>query len=683
MRTFFALLFLLPAAALPAQEAPPVVDAGEIEPTVVTGKAANLLGEAPAASKGQASAEELQQRPFLRCGELLEVVPGMTVTQHSGGGKANQYFLRGFNLDHGTDFGIFVDGMPVNLRTNGHGQGYADINFLIPELVEQLDYTKGPYYAELGDFTTAGSARFRLYRMLPEGIASFTLGENNFYRSLLADSIETPEGALTVALEYNYYDGPWVRPDQLQRWNGFARYATGNEFDSTTVTLMGYDARWDATDQVPLRAVESGRIDRLGFVDPTVGGTTHRYSLSLDRTRDTGNGTARSSAYLGAYGLDLYSNFTLFLEDPVRGDQFNQFDDRWFAGADVSRSFQDLAFFGKRADLTVGAQTHHDWIDGIALRKTQSRQVVSTVREDDVYEASLGAYGQAEVFWNDWLRTQTGLRGDVYHFDVANRALAANSGSRWDTIFSPKAGVVLGPWNATELYLNGGLGFHSNDARGVTTRIDPVSGDAVDPVTPLARAYGAETGIRTQAIPGLTSTFALWYLQSDSELVYVGDAGTNEAGDASERYGIEWSNYWRPESWISVDTEISVSDAYFIPSGDVVENSVPVTGAAGLTLGGLTGPFGSLRVRYFSPRPLTADGRVESKDALQFNARTGYRRGNWEVALEALNLLDADDNDIEYFYASRLPGEPTGGIDDRHVHPFEPRQLRLSVTYRW
>jgi len=677
MRAIFALLIpLILLQGLTAQ------DTTEMETVVVRGKAENLLGEARTSSKGQSSAEELQERPFVRRGELLEVVPGLVVTQHSGGGKANQYFLRGFNLDHGTDFGIFVDGMPVNMRSHGHGQGYADINFLIPELVEQLDYEKGPYYSELGDFTTAGAARFNLYRALPQGIASFTIGENNFYRSLLADSIVTDQGALTLALEYGYYDGPWARPDQLSRWNGFLRYSVGDEFDFTSVTLMGYDSVWDATDQVPERAIKDGLIDRFGNLDSTVGGASHRYSLSLDHRDEDASGVTTASAYVGTYYLDLFSNFTLFLDDPVRGDQFNQFDERWFGGGNIKRTRTDLSIFDRPTELSFGGQAHLDYISDLALNRTSARELVTPVRQDTVFETSVGAYGEAVVRWTDWMRTQTGIRGDLYHFDVQSN-LAANTGNEWDTIVSPKLGLVLGPWKETEFYLNGGTGFHSNDARGVTTTIDPSTGDPVAPVDPLVRTYGAETGVRTQIIPNLTSTFSLWYLQSDSELVYVGDAGTNEPGDASERYGIEWSNYWRPTDVLAVDTELSVSDSYFIPTGDLVENSIPVTFSGGVTLGADTGPFAALRARYFSPRPLSGDGSIESKDAFQINARTGYRRGSWEVALEALNLFDAEDNDIEYYYASRLPGESAGGVDDYHVHAVEPRQFRLSFLYKW
>lgn len=651
---------------------------------VAPGKPENLLGLAPSASAGRASGVELLDRPFLRRGELLEVVPGLILTQHSGGGKANQYFLRGFNLDHGTDFAIFVDNMPVNSRTHGHGQGYADINFLIPELVEELEYVKGPYFPRFGDFSTAGAARFRLYRELPAGIASYTIGTDNYHRSLVADSFEAGPGTATFALEYNYYDGPWVKPDELNRWNGFFRWVTGDDDDFTSFTVMGYDSTWDATDQVPRRLIENGTIDRLGFVDPTVGGASSRYSVSADFKRTGDTGTTVGSVYAGRYDLDLFSNFTLFLDDPVNGDQFNQVDERWFAGATLDHTFDEVRIFDRDATVVAGLQTHHDFIDTVGLHKTSSRRRISTVREDAVDESSISGYTSVEIPWNDWIRTQTGVRGDLYRFDVDARSLPANSGTEWDGIVSPKAGLVLGPWNDTEFYLNGGFGFHSNDARGVVISQDPVTGDPLAPIPALVQTQGAEIGVRTAAIPDVTSSVALWYLHSDSELVYVGDAGNIEAGDASERYGVEWTTYWRPEPWLTVDTEFTATEGRFVATGEEIENSVPVSFSGGITYGEDTGFFAALRARYFAPRPLTGDGGVKSQDAFQLNSRVGYRTvDEWEFALEVINLLDANDNDIEYFYESRLPGEPAAGIEDVHLHPYEPRQVRFTITKRW
>jgi len=664
---------------------------GVSAPTVTTldadveaGKLETLLGVAPSASSGRASGEDLAQRSFLRRGELLEVVPGMIVTQHSGGGKANQYFLRGYNLDHGTDFAIFVDNMPVNNRTHGHGQGYADINFLIPELVEELEYVKGPYFSRFGDFSTAGAARFRLYRELPEGIASFSIGTDNYYRGLLADSVKAGNGIATYALEYNSYDGPWVNPDDLGRTNGFFRYAVGNDDDFLSFTLMGFDSSWNATDQIPSRAVANGIFDRFGAVDPSAGGESYRYSFSTDFKKTSDSGVTVGSIYTGAYQLDLYSNFTYFLDDTVNGDQFNQFDDRWFAGASLDHTFNPVSLLDRENVFSVGLQTHHDFIDGVGLYNTAQRQRLSTVREDTVYESSFSGYGSVETTWNSWLRSQAGLRGDLYYFDVDSRTLDANSGDDWAGIVSPKAGLVFGPWNDTEFYLNGGLGFHSNDARGVTITEDPgAPGTPVDAVPPLVRTKGAEVGVRSLLAPNLNSTLSVWYLYSDSELVYVGDAGNVEAGDASERYGVEWSNYWRHEPWLMIDTEFTATESRFLASGDEIENSVPLSAAGGITVGEEYGPYASLRARYFSPRPLNGDGSVKSQDAFQLNGRVGYRHtSNWEFTCEVINLLDAQDNDIEYFYESQLPTEFVG-VEDIHFHPYEPRQVRFTVTRRW
>ncbi len=685
---------LVIAAACSAAACLPALSHGQVEPlspasevlqeTVIEGKAEDLLGVAAAASKGQSSAEELQQRPFLRRGELLEVVPGMIVTQHSGTGKANQYFVRGFNLDHGTDFGVYVDGMPVNQRTHGHGQGYADINFLIPELVEELEYFKGPYYAQLGDFSSAGTARFRLYNELPEGIALFSAGQDSYYRALLADSFRAGPGTLTFGLEFNHYDGPWVREENGRSYNGLIRYFQGDEDQSFSVTGMAYDGDWDSTDQIPQRLIRNGTIDRLGFVDPTVGGDSRRYSLSFDWRRRDAQGSTIANAYLGSYELDLFSNFTYFLDDPVDGDQFNQVDDRIFAGGSVARIW-DLALFGRDSTFTLGFQTHHDWIDDVALHHTKARRRLDTTRQDEVYETSLSLFGMSDLRFTDWFRAEAGLRGDLYYFDVDSE-LEANSGNEWDGIVSPKLSLIFGPWHETEYYLNFGAGFHSNDARGVTIEVDPSTGERAQPVDPLVRTWGFEFGTRTQIVPDLTATLALFYLESDSELLFVGDAGNTEAGPSTRRYGVEAAAYWRPLDWFTLDAELALANARFKSSeggGKQIPNSVPAMFSGGLTLGREQGPFASIRARFFSERPLVENDDVESDPSFVVNARAGYRLQDFEFALEVLNLFDSEDNDIEYFYTSRTPGEALAGIDDIHLHPLEPRTFRFSVSYRF
>ena len=683
----------------------------ELSETVILGKAEDLLGSAQSASKGQASAAEIQARPYLRRGEILEIVPGVIITQHAGGGKANQYFLRGFNLDHGTDFAIDIDGMPVNMRTHAHGQGYADLNILIPELVEQVDYEKGVYAARNGDLSSAGAAHFKLYDFLPQGIASVTWGENNYYRGLLADSFAIGQtGHLTLALEYNYDDGPWVLPEQFSRWNGLARYFAGDKDNYFAITAMAYSGTWQSSDQIPRRAIDDGRLPRLGYVDSRAGGDSQRYSLQLD-WRSTENGSApadpgkasgksvldkagpapsiaddvwRANAYGVRYTLDVFSNFTYFLDNPERGDEFEQAEERWVAGGEAAREWNNRDVFGTLTNFVLGVQTRHDWIDPIGLYKTDARQRFDTVRQDRVYEGSVGLFAEATSHWTDWFRTVLGVRGDYFWFETGSDD-SRNSGEESKGLINPKFSAIFGPWKETELYLNFGTGFHSNDARGVNNTVDPQTGDPLVPVDPLVRTFGAEVGVRTQIIPTLTLTTSLWWLDSDSELVYVGDAGTNEPGPASRRYGVEVAAYWRPTEWFTLDGEFAATHARFRDSGDLdhIPDSVPWMGNVGLTVGKTEGLFANVRARFFAKRPLVEDESVEGRDSFLVNGAVGYRTERWEVAVECLNLFDRKDNDIEYYYTSRLPGEPEEGVDDIHLHPTEPRTFRVRATLKF
>ncbi|WAC18091.1 TonB-dependent receptor plug domain-containing protein [Luteolibacter sp. SL250] len=651
----------------------------------VVGKAEHLIGKARTSSQGQTSAQELAERPFLRRGELLESVPGVIITQHSGDGKANQYFVRGFNLDHGTDFSIFMDGQPVNFITHAHGQGYADLNPIIPELVESIDYWKGPFFAELGDLSTAGAAKFRFFDMLPSGIASFTIGEDNFYRGLVADTIDLSSGdggkgglsvrsCLTYALEYNYYDGPWTMKSDSERANGFLKYFREAGQDKFSLTAMAYTGDWNSTDQIPKRAIDDGTLSRFGNIDPTLGGNSNRYSLMAAWDREHTNGRTHVDAYAGYYDLDLFSNFTYVLGG---GDQFEQKDERWFVGGEVRREWD----FAEKNRLIVGVQTRNDFLNDIGLYNTTDRARTGTIRQDDVTVNTVGIFSSLDFHVNPWFRVQPGIRADFFHFDV-NSDNPVNSGSDNDAIISPKLNLVFGPWNETEFYVSGGYGFHSNDARGVNL--------GVDGVDPLVRTYGGEIGVRTEALENVVSTLSFFYLHSDSELLYVGDAGTSEAGPATERYGVEWATYWRPTEWLMADNEVTLSEGKLkgVGGDDKIPGAVPFVWSAGITIGKQEGFFGTLRSRYFSPRPLIEDGSEESRASLQVNTRIGYRKNDWEVSLDCLNLLDRKDNDIEYFYESLMPGEaagtgPNGGHEDIHLHPSEPRTFRVTFTKRF
>ena len=678
-------MLLLPVflhAQAPAEQKPT-----ELEEIVIEGKAESLVGTATSASKGQTSAKELLERPFSRRGELLESVPGIIITQHSGDGKANQFFVRGANLDHGTDFLIYVDGMPVNFRNHAHGQGYADINFIIPELVGELEYWKGNYYAQHGDLSSSGAARFKLVDELPQGILTSTWGEYEFSRTLLADTIQAGAGKLTVALEHQFYNGPWALNSDATRWNGFLRWHWQDGTDKINITAMGYQGNWMSTDQIPQRAIEGGLIDRFGYIDPTDGGNSRRYSLAFDWVREEGRATTRASAYAGYYDLDLFSNFTYFKDNAApAGDQFEQQDQRWFFGGELARDWRFDAL-GHEQRLTLGVQLRAEWINGIGLYNTTARDRFNVIRKDDIFQASYGVFSELEFKPLSWLRVIPGMRADLINFDVQHSTLPENAGVLSKGIVSPKLSLVFGPWADTEFYLNGGFGFHSNDARGVNIVTDPTAAPPApaDKVDPLVRTYGAEFGIRNESIPKLVNTFSLWFLRSDSELIYVGDAGNTEPGPSSERYGVELASYWRPADWAMLDIEATWTEAYLRtddPPSQDIPGSVPYTLNAGLTLGGAQGFFGSLRGRYIGPRPLNEVQDIEARESFQVNARLGYRRKNWEVALDCLNLINRSDNDIEYYYDSQLPGE-AAPVFDRHLHPIEPRMFRLSVTLRF
>lgn len=656
----------------------------ELTPMVITGRADDLLGIAGSASEGRVGQVQLGTRPFLRAGEVLEVIPGVIVTQHSGSGKANQYFLRGFNLDHGTDFSVRVDGVPINFPTHGHGQGYLDLNFLIPELVDYITFRKGPYYAEVGDFSSAGTADMHLVKTLPEGFVKVGVGLDDFYQLTAANSSTLGAGQLLYAFAGQYYNGPWDLSEDTRKFNGLVKYTLEKGGTGFSLTATGYHNEWDATDQIPLRAVSQGIISRLGALDTSDGGRTTRFSLAGNWWHTGENSKTNINAYMVYYRLNLFSNFTFFLDDPVNGDQFEQVDRREVFGGSASHQWF-TTWLGKSMDHTLGMQVRYDRIPTVALHKTRERRRLSTVREDNVNETSLAWYYQNQTQWLDKVRTTVGLRSDVFFFDVDSK-LVANSGDKVDAIFSPKFTLTLGPWASTELYVNGGFSFHSNDARGTTITVEPVTGEPAARVDPLVRTKGAEVGVRSTWVPGLNSTLAFWYLELDSELLFVGDAGTTEASRPSRRYGVEWANFYKLTSWLTLEADFSFSKAEFTDddaAGDAIPGAIETAIAAGATVDFPLGMFGSLRLRHFGERPLIEDDSVRSDATTLVNLQVGYKYKRFTAQLDVLNLLDSKDHDIDYFYASRLRGEPDEGIDDLHFHPVEPLTLRLYMTYKF
>ncbi|MGO4550241.1 TonB-dependent receptor [Lysobacter sp. 2RAF19] len=651
----------------------------ELDTVTVIGREDNLVGTATSASEGSLSRAELERRPRLRPGDLAEYVPGVAATQHSGSGKANQYFLRGFNLDHGTDFAQSVDGMPVNMRSHGHGQGYSDLNFLIPELVDGLTYRKGPYAADVGDFSAAGSVEYRLVETLPEDFVQLEYGSDQYARIVGAASHDIGAGALTWGVEAQGYDGPWHDIDEdVHKRNAFLRYSAPAGSGRFSLTAMGYDNRWNSPDQIPQRAVTEGLIDRLGSIDTTLGGDSSRYSLSGSWSGDALGGTFDANAYAIRYRLSLWSNFTYSLDDPVRGDQFRQFDERTITGFDLRQTWQADGW-----RVRAGLDGRRDDIGSVGLEHTQARAFVSPIRDDRVDERSLDAWMDAQYSLTQALRVQLGGRYDRYTFDV-DALQPENSGRTEAGIASFKGGLAWRIAAPAELYLDWGQGFHSNDARGTTIRVDPVTGDPVDPVTPLVRSRGSELGLRVASEGRWQTTLALWRLDLASELLFVGDAGNTEPSRPSERRGVEANAYWFADPRARLELEVAYTQARFAdedPAGDRIPGAVPWIVSAAWSSDWARGWHSSARIRYVGGAPLIEDDRVRSTSATMLNLAIGKRWQRWNLELDVLNALNSDDHDIDYFYASRLPGEPDEGVEDIHFHAFEPRSLRLRATY--
>lgn len=650
----------------------------------VIGRYENLTGIASTASQGRIGASELRARPLSREGELLEAVPGMILTQHSGDGKANQMFVRGFNLDHGTDFATRVDGMPVNLPSHAHGQGYSDLNFLIPELVQSIDYKLGVYHAELGDFGSAGGANFQLLRKLDKPFAVVSGGANGFGRLVAGGSQRIAGGDLLVGGEAKTYDGPWEIGERLRKYSGVARYSWQHDASRFSLLGMAYRNNWRSSDQIPLRAVQSGSLDRFGQIDSTLGGAQQRYSLSAEWMRAHGNALDEVQLYGISSRFDLLSNFTYLLGDPRSGDQFNQHENRFTTGVNAKRRYT-ASTFGVAQLLTVGLQSRLDVVNGIGLYRTFNRQRVGTVREDDVRELGTGLYVEAESRWQPWFRSVLGARVDAYSFGVRSD-VTANSGSRMASIASPKASLILTPTQRAEFYASAGYGFHSNDARGTTITVDPANGERVGRVSPLVRSHGGEVGMRVTPVDGLRSTLVYWALALNSELLFTGDGGTTEPSAASRRSGVTFANYYRPRAELSLDADVSFAHARF---ADVAPGQTRIPGAlenvvaAGISWQPLErGVFGAARVRHFGAYPLVEDNASRATPTTLLNADAGYVfKSGMRVQLTLLNVLNERASDIQYFYNSRLPGEAAGGVGDVHFHPVEPRQLRVSLGW--
>jgi outer membrane cobalamin receptor len=677
---------------------------------VVMGRQDSMLGIANSASQGTTGASQLADRPILRSGEILETVPGVIITQHAGGGKANQYFLRGFNLDHGTDFAVFLDDMPLNLPSHAHGEGYADMNIVIPELVQRIDYEKGPYYADVGNYGSAGNAHLVFYQTLPQDFVTLEAGMYGFERAVFGASQKLGPGSILYGGEAYHDDGPWVNPDNYQKFNGILTYSQGSETAGYSVTAHAYHGIWNSSDQIP---ASFGHTNFFGAINPTDGGNSQRYSLQAEWHQQNENSQTHVMAYGFYYDLDLFSDFTYFLTDTNQGDQFEQHDRRWVAGLDANHTLINQ-WFGRDVENTFGLQVRNDWIDN-GLYQTYDRVRVDKWDTDtggapavlpydtdvnDFTDTQVGVYVENKIQWAEKFRSVAALRGDLDYFDVNSLSNPTNSGTASTFLPSPKLSLILGPWAKTEFYVQGGFSFHSNDGRGATQTQEPISADnptggATSKIPALIQTRGAEIGVRTLLVPKLQSTVSLWYLHSDSELMQSGDTGGTVASQQpSDRYGVEWANYYSLTKHLSLDLDAADSIARFTsvdaddaapgsPGGTHVPEAVGVVISSGITLHDFHGFSASLRLRYFGPRDLTSDGLYKSSETILLNAEAGYQiNKTWRISAEVLNLLDRHDQDITYAYESRVTPGGTPAFQNVY-HPVEPVQVRVGLTARF
>jgi hypothetical protein len=706
---------------------------GSVSTTInVQGRADSLVGIAESATQGTVGATELEDRPILRSGEILETIPGLIITQHAGGGKANQYFLRGFNLDHSTDFADFLDGMPLNLPSHAHGEGYSDMNVVIAEFVERVNFEKGPYSADVGNYGSAGNAHLVFFKTLSQTFFDLEGGTLGYGRGVFGASQKLGSGNLLVGGEAYYDDGPWKHPDGYAKFNDLVTYSRGGDAQGFSITARDYHGKWNSSDQLPDNAVPL--VGFFGALNPADGGNSGRYSLQGEWHHADANSVTQITGYEFYYDLDLFSDFTYYLYDPVKGDQFEQHDTRWVAGFDARHTVFSQ-WWGRRVENTIGLQLRNDWVSN-GLYRAENR--VRTDKEDvfapypgepngflpadtDVnkFTDTMGSfYVENKIQWANKFRSVATLRGDDDKGVLTSFTDPRNSGSVAKFLPSPKLSLVFGPWSNTEIYVQGGASFHSNDVRGATQNYEPVSPDYPYPNTPCAKiplliqTKGAEAGVRTLALPHLQSTLSLWYLHSNSELEQDGDTGgTVPSEQSSNRFGVEWANYYTPREHLAFDfdmadsrarfTELDPDDATFLnadgnlcarnsdcpvgasfeqgPGGKWVPEAVGRVISSGATVHDLKGFSGTLRLRYFGPRYLTSDAIYRSNLTALVNAEVGRKINNtFRVSVVFLNLLNRRDHDVDYAYVSQVSPTAAPAFTDV-FHPVEPFQVRFKL----
>jgi outer membrane receptor protein involved in Fe transport len=700
-----------------------------VQEITVTAQRQGLLGTAASASEGIVADPELQLAPVYRPGQLLETVPGLIATLHSGEGKANQYLLRGYNLDHGTDLQTGVDGMPVNQPTHAHGQGYTDLNFLIPELVDEISYGKGPYYANVGDFGAVGSVRLKVRDTIADEVSA-TEGTSGFQRILATGSQILGPGNLLAAVEVQHYDGPFIPPDDARKENVVLRYGQGDRHDGYSVTGMYYHQIWTSTTDIPIRAITEGLVpNRFGSLNPTDGGYARRASLSANYFSALGDGQLSANGFFIHNDLHMFNDFTHFLVDPIHGDQEEQFENRLTMGG-AARYTLPLPF-GPFREISVGGYTRYDQL---SVGRSPSENQVPLPPQDDpasfsnhdrVQLLALAAHLQAGTQWTPAVRSVLGLRIDYQHGSDVDYLAAlhetagyTNGGTAAQTLFQPKGSLIYTPNDLLEFYLSAGRGFHSADLRGVN---QDTSVDLGLPHTPLlSRSEGQEVGVRAAINQNLALTFAVYNLWQRSETTLNPDVGQDIAGPPSRRYGYEINVTYQINRWLEFYGSYSGDHTRFTRAfddgtghvGTYITNAPVGTGSLALYLTDL-GPWsGGLAYRYLGTYPLssgpcvdaaavhdfpgtatsctnapTALGQVDGRGFGELNFDVHYALpSRWSLSLGLYNLLNTHASAAEFWYVDRLPneiGQYPQGRAGVHAHPLEPFMARFTISARF
>ncbi|MDP9151632.1 MAG: TonB family protein [Myxococcota bacterium] len=675
--------FHLPAAPPPyapssAVETAPAGSPAPLRPVLEQNGADHatlVLAQRPisAASSFAVQDREFQLRPIGSVQDILRVTPGLVMVQHSGGGKANQYFLRGFDADHGTDVALSIDGVPINMPSHAHGQGFADTNFIIPEAVERVEITKGPYFAYQNDFATAGAVNLVTRNDFEHSSIGFGISGSPGhgapgYRGLLIASPKWDAATATFAAEVGRQNGPFDNPENWDKYKLFNKLTFRlTPTSALSISEMSYAGNWHGSGQIPARAVERGIITRFGSIDPNEGGDTMRHQVTAQyRLRPSEDSEIRALAYLGTYTFNLFSNFTLYRSDPENGDEINQQDRRTFYGAKASyRVVHRMG--GVRFDTTVGSDIRSDDIHEM-LWSTVNRVQRANLRNDNVRETLIGAYASEEIAPIEWARVVVGVRADQLAFSVDNNLPNSadpqnpHSGVDGAHQISPKASVILSPLrreNAQlDIYVNWGHGFHSNDVRGVFT--SPA-------VTPLTRAVGEEIGARTRLFGRLDFAAAGFLLDLDNETTWNGDDGTTNVGNATRRYGLELEGRYELTPWLAADGAVTFTHSQFTTdheNGGGLALAPKQTWSGGLSARHDLGPgVGRAGLRFYGigDRPASDDGAIVAPGFTQFDVHAGYRTRRWDVALDVENLFNGNYRSAQFDTVSRLRTDPAAG----------------------